>query len=438
MPAEWHEGSGGSVVFSRAAPPADKWWTLLGDTTLNALVDEAMAGNYSLMTAVNNVELAAYALRSTRAGLMPSVALSAGWNGEQTSGSISDEAERARERYFSGALSASWEADLFGSVRRRVKADRMALMADEETRLDVMLSLAAQVASAYISLREAQQTLRVITRNCESQRAIMLITEARYGAGLVSRLDVAQARSVYFSTKASLPPAETTVNSQITTLALLLGTYPDALRSRLSTPVDMPDYIEPVSIGVPVDLLRRRPDVRSAERMVRAKEYLLGASRSDLLPSLSLSASAGYAANKMKRLFHEKSLTYQLTPTLSWTLFNGGRSLAAIGESRVQLRQAEEQYRLTVLTAVREADNAICAYSNCVKQMVAMREVCVYGRESLELSLELYKQGLSPFQNVLDAQRSLLSYESELVQSHADSLLQLIALYKALGGAWMH
>jgi NodT family efflux transporter outer membrane factor (OMF) lipoprotein len=435
LPEGWYEGSGG-VVYSSGSPADDKWWTVLGDTLLNKLVAEAMENNYSLMTAVNRVELARYTLRQTRAELMPTVGLSAGWTKEQSSGSITSE-ERAREYYFSSGLSASWEVDLFGSIRRRVKADKAALMADRETHASVMVSLAAQVATAYINLREAQQTLRVIERNCESQRATVLITEARFNAGLVSKLDVAQARSVYYSTKASLPQTETTISTQIAALAVLLGTYPEMLRERLQGDVPMPDYVEPVTIGVPVDLLRRRPDVRSAERQLRSKEYLLKASRSDLLPSLSLSASAGYSAKSMKRLFHEKSLTYELAPTLSWTLFNGGKSLSAVGMARVEMREALEQFNQTVLTAMQEADNAICAYSNSVREMVAMREVCVHGRESLALSLELYKQGLSPFQNVLDAQRSLLSYESELVQSHGSSLVQLIALYKALGGGWI-
>ncbi len=437
LPERWHEGGGGAVVYSSASPADDKWWTLFGDTLLNNLIAEAMENNYSLLTAVNRVELATYALRQTRAGLMPSVGLSAGWETLRSSGSIT-EADAARERYFSSGLNMSWEIDLFGSIRKRVKADKATLMADRETHADVMITLAAQVATAYINLREAQQSLSVIERNCESQHAIMLITEARFNAGLVSKLDVAQARSVYFSTKATLPQTETTINAQIATLAVLLGTYPEELRYRLAPVRPLPDYVEPVSIGVPVDLLRRRPDVRSAERQMQAQAQLLGASRADLLPSLSLSASAGYSAKKMKHLFHEKSLTYELAPTLSWTLFNGGKSLTAVAQARVQLREAEEAFNETVLTAVQEADNAICAYSNSVREMVAMREVCVHGRESLALSLELYKQGLTPFQNVLDAQRSLLSYESDLVQSHGSSLVQLIALYKALGGGWIH
>lgn len=438
LPQSWNMTRSGASnsLYNSDTPVDDKWWTVFGDTTLNALVADAMTANYSLLTAVNNIELAAYTLRSSRGNLMPSLSFSAGWDKEQTSGSISEEG-RNRERYFSSGLSLSWDADLFGSIRRRVKSDKAALLADVETHSAVMISLAAQVASAYINLREAQQTLKVIERNCESQKAILRITEARFNAGLASKLDVSQAKSVYYSTRASLPQAEINVNNQITTIAVLLGTYPDNVRSRLSKYIPMPEYVELVSVGVPADLLRRRPDVRSAERQVAVRTELLGASKADILPKLYLNASAGYSAKKAKRLFDGDSFTYEIAPSLSWTLFNGGKSMNAIGETRVELREAVEQFNQTVVTAMQEADNALCAYSNSIKEMVTMREVCHQGKETLTLSLELYKQGLSPFQNVLDAQRSLLSYESTLVQSHATSLLQLIALYKALGGGWM-
>jgi NodT family efflux transporter outer membrane factor (OMF) lipoprotein len=434
LPDHWHASAvGRRALFSQQAPTDENWWVLLEDTLLNSLVEEAFENNYSLMTAVNRIETARLTLRNTRAGLMPTLAFSAGWDKTQTSGSIT-EAETARESYFSSGLNMSWEADLFGSIRRRVKSDKAALMADKDTHASVRASLAAQVATAYISLREAQQTLKVTEQNCESQMAILHITEARFEAGLASKLDVAQARSVYYSTKATLPQAELTVSTQIATIAVLLGTYPDRLRSRLMPARPMPDGVMPVAVGVPMDLIYRRPDVRSAGLQVTVQEELLGANKADLLPKLTVDAQTGYSAHKLKRMFHQESLTWQVSPTLSWTLFSGTSRLNAISATRVQLREAVEQFNQTVLTAVQEVEVAMSGYSNCVKEMVAMREVCNYGRETLSLSLELYKQGLSPFQNVLDAQRSLLSYENELVQAQGNALLQFIDLCKALGG----
>ena len=209
-------------------------------------------------------------------------------------------------------------------------------------------------------------------KNSASQEEVLKITEVRYNTGLVAKLDVAQAKSVLYSTKASIPQLEAGINQYITTLAVLLGMYPQDIRPVLESSGTLPDYMEPIGVGMPVDLLLRRPDVLvNATRLAKA-----------------------------------------------------------------QLDEAINQFNQTVLTAVQETDNAMNSYRNSIKQIVALREVRNQGIETLKLSLELYKQGLSPFQNVLDAQRSLLSYENQLVQAQGSSLLQLIALYKALGGGW--
>ena len=178
------------------------------------------------------------------------------------------------------------------------------------------------------------------------------------------------------------------------------------------------------------------PDVRSAERSVNAQAALVGASKSDWLPQVFLKGSVGYAAKDLKDLTHHKSMTYEIAPALSWTLFKGTQLVNATKLAKAQLDEAINQFNQTVLTAVQETDNAMNAYRNSIKQIVALREVRNQGQETLTLSLELYKQGLTPFQNVLDAQRSLLSYENQLIQARGYSLLQLIAMYQALGGGW--
>ena len=198
----------------------------------------------------------------------------------------------------------------------------------------------------------------------------------------------------------------------------------------------LPDYMEPIGVGMPVDLLMRRPDVRSAERSVNAQAALLGASKADWLPKVFLKGSFGYAARDLKDLTKSKSMMYEIAPSMSWTLFSGGQLVNATRLAKAQLDESINQFNQTVLTAVQETDNAMNSYRNSIKQIVALREVRNQGIETLKLSLELYKQGLSPFQNVLDAQRSLLSYENQLVQAQGNSLLQLITLYKALGGGW--
>lgn len=432
LPQEWEEDA---QIFQQVLPVDDQWWKAFQDPVLDSLISVAVKQNYSILTAIDRINMAKANLRMERGNFFPTIGLNAGWTRQQSSGNTS-ELPQFTQHYYDASLNMSWELDLFGSIRNRVKAQKENFAASKEEYTGTMVSLCAQVASAYINLRELQQELAVIQKNCASQEAVLKITEVRYNTGLVSKLDVAQAKSVFFSTKASIPQIESGINQYITTLAILLGTYPQEIRPTLESPGILPDYMEPIGVGLPADLLLRRPDIRSAERSVNAQAALVGASKSDWLPQIFLKGSLGYTAKDLKDLTHHKSMTYEIAPALSWTLFKGTQLVNATKLAKAQLDEAINQFNQTVLTAVQETDNAMNAYRNSIKQIVALREVRNQGQETLTLSLELYKQGLTPFQNVLDAQRSLLSYENQLVQARGYSLLQLIAMYQALGGGW--
>ena len=432
LPQAWEEGG---EVFRQTLPVDDQWWKSFGDTTLDSLISIAVDRNYSVLTAIDRMNMAKAGLRMERSGFFPTVGINAGWTRQQTSGNTS-ELPQSTQHYYDVSANMSWELDIFGSIRQRVKAQKETFAASKEEYTAVMVSLSAQVASSYIQLRELQQELKVVERNCASQAAVLKITEVRYNTGLVSKLDVAQAKSVYFSTKASIPQLESGINQYITSLAVLLGTYPQEIRPVLERVGELPDYMEPISIGISADLLMRRPDIRSAEHQINAQAASLGASKSDWLPQVFIKGSVGYASKDFKDLTKHKSFTYEIAPALSWTIFSGGKLVNATKSARAQLDEAIDQFNQTVLTAVQETDNAMTAYRSSIKQIVALREVRNQGQETLTLSLDLYKQGLTPFQNVLDAQRSLLSYENQLVQARGNSLLQLIALYQALGGGW--
>ena len=432
LPQGWEEDT---QIFQQVLPVDDQWWKAFQDPVLDSLISVAVKQNYSVLTAIDRINMAKANLRMERGNFFPTIGLNAGWTRQQSSGNTSD-LPQSTQHYYDASLNMSWELDLFGSIRNRVKAQKESFAASKEEYTGTMISLCAQVASAYINLRELQQELDVVQKNCASQEAVLKITEVRYNTGLVSKLDVAQAKSVFFSTKASIPQIESGINQYITTLAILLGTYPQEVRPALTAPGTLPDYMEPIGVGLPADLLLRRPDIRSAERSVNAQAALVGASKSDWLPQVFLKGSVGYAAKDLKDLTHHKSMTYEIAPALSWTLFKGTQLVNATKLAKAQLDEAINQFNQTVLTAVQETDNAMNAYRNSIKQIVALREVRNQGQETLTLSLELYKQGLTPFQNVLDAQRSLLSYENQLVQARGYSLLQLIAMYQALGGGW--
>ena len=444
LPQGWgrdvsHAIPGDDNLFSRQIPPIDdKWWKAFDDPMLDSLITVASTQNYSVLSAMARMDMAKSNLRIERGGFFPSISLDGGWARQQSSGNVNALPQSITGAY-SASLNASWELDVFGSIRQRVKAQRETFMASKEEYTSVMVSLCAQIASAYIGLRELQQELSVVTHNCHTQAAVLNITEVRYKTGLVSKLDVSQAKSVYYSTKASIPQLEAGINQYITTLAILLGTYPQHIRPILEKPgklllrLGVARFVFRAAGG---QLLLRRPDIRQAERQVNAQAATLGASQSDWLPQVFLKGSIGYSSHDLKDLTKRNSMTFEIAPSISWTLFSGTKLVNATGLARAQLDESIHQFNQTVLTAVQETDNAMNSYRNSIQQIVAMREVCNQGEETLKLSLDLYKQGLTPFQNVLDALRSLLTYENQLVQAQGSSLLHLIALYQALGGGY--
>ena len=309
-------------------------------------------------------------------------------------------------------------------------------MASEEEYKAVMVTLSANVATTYFLLRESLARMQVLKENVNSQREIMQIVTSRYDTGLASKLDVAQSRSVYYSTMAQIPAMQATIESYRNSMAVLLGAYPQELEGWLDECCNLPDYIEPVGVGIPAMLVRRRPDIRAAERQVEANAALLGATKRDWFPQLLLTGSIGFASDEMKRLFRSKSLTWEIAPTLKWNIFSGGERVNATREARATLDASIASFNSTILTAMQEVEDAMSQYKSSVGQIVSLREAVNQNRETLTLSLELYKQGLIEYQSVLDAQRTLLTYQDYLVQAQGGSLIYLIKLYEALGGGW--
>lgn len=432
LPEAWQETDSN---FQQTLPVEDNWWRNFNDPVLDSLIDVAVKQNYSVQMAADRIAMAKANLRSEQGSYAPTFGLSAGWNRQQTSGNTGS-LPQTTTQYADAALSMSWEIDVFGSIRNRVKAQKENFAASKEEYNAVMVSLCAQVATAYINLREMQQEMQVVMQNCLSQQAVVEITKKRYETGLVSKLDVAQAQSVYYSTKASLPSLEAGIIQYTNSLAILMGLYPQDIKYLMDAPRPLPDYIETVGIGIPANLLLRRPDIRAAERQVNAQAASLGASKSDWWPQVFVKGSIGFASHDIDKIANHNSLTYEIAPAISWNFFQGGKLAQATRLAKAQLDETVRQFNQTVLTSVQEVDNAMSAYKNSIKQIVALREVVNQGQQTLDLSLDLYKQGLTPFQNVLDAQRSLLSYENQLTQAKGSSLLYLIKLYQALGGGW--
>ena len=433
LPDEWQEKD---MLFQQVLPVDDQWWKVFEDATLDSLIHLAMEQNPSVLMAINRIDQAKAQWRISQSEFYPSLTFNGGWTRQQTSGNLGTGSPQAWTGYYSASVQMSWQLDVFGVIRQKAKAQKELYAASKEEYNATMVSLCAEVASAYFNLREVQQELDVLRRNAVSQEAVVKITESRYKTGLVSKLDVAQAKSVYYSTLASIPTTEANVIQYLNTLAVLLGLYPQDVTDALSDTKPLPDYMEPVGVGVPGELLLRRPDVRGAERQVNAQAALLGASKRDWLPEFFLNGSFGYASDDLKDVGKKRSMTWSIAPSMTWNLFNGGRNLQEERLQRAQLDESINQFNQTVLTAVQEVDNAMSAYKNSIKQIVACKEMLYQGKEAFDLSLDLYKQGLTPFQNVLDAQRSMLTYENTLVKAKGYSLVCLVQMYQALGGGW--
>ena len=433
LPDSWSDGK----FFNQTLPVDDEWWRNFNDPTLDSLISVACNSNYSVLTAMENIKKARASWRVTQSNLMPQFDLGLGWQRAKTSGNIASTMyNEAWEGQFNTAVSMQWQADVFGTIYMRSKAQKKLFMATEEEYNAVMVSLIANVATTYFSLRQSLAEMWVLRENVASQLEILNITIARYDSGLASKLDVSQARSVYQSTIAQIPAMQATIDSYRNAMAVLLGTFPEELDSWLKEGYALPSYIAPIGVGIPAELLLRRPDLRAAERQVEANAALLGATRRDWFPQLLINGSIGFASGEMKSLFRSRSLTWEIAPSIRWNIFGGNDRVNATREARAALDGSILSFNEKMLIALQEVESAMSEYENSITQIVALREAVNQNEETLILSLELYKQGLTQFQNVLDAQRSLLTYQNYLVQAQGNSLIYLVQLYEALGGGW--
>ncbi|MEG1615546.1 MAG: TolC family protein [Bacteroidales bacterium] len=419
-------------------PIEEQWWNSFNDPLLDSLINVAMKNNYDLLIASNRIRQAKAAMMSAYGGLLPSFALSAGWERSRSSENMSSMtmATNPYASYFSGAVSMNWEIDLFGSIWQKARSQKDLYRASKADYNGTMVSVAASLGSAYINLRTTQKLLEVTSSNIASQKEILRITEARYDAGLSSKLDVTQAKATYYNTRAAIAKYETAEGTYINSIALLLGVLPSEITEMLKQSPLLPNPDRLVPVSVPAQLLRQRPDVRAAEYQVSSQAALVGAARADWFPSFFLTGEIGVASHDMDQLFKKPSMVWQIAPVMKWTIFNGGQRAMAVSSAKAALESSVNNYNLTVLTALQEVDNAIISYKFSVKETVELTTAVQEAKNSLELSVELYKMGLAAFINVVNSQQSLLSYQTSLVNSQGNTLLNLVRLYQALGGGW--
>ena len=427
-----------SEHFNQTSPADDAWWRSFNDALLDSLVAMGERNNYNVAMAAKRMEIARIGILESRSGYYPTFSANASWNKDRMSGAISKKVMNGTdESYFSLGLNMSWQIDVFGRVAAGTKAKKAAYRVSRADRDGVMVTLAGNIATAYVQLRVAQARKSLAEAHLASQKKVLDMTQVRFDCGLVSQLDVQQATTVYASTEASIPQFDTQIHAAINSLAVLLAIQPAEANALLAKPRPLPPYMQIVSTGIPMDLLRRRPDVVEAECNLALYAAELGIAKKDFLPVLSLDASVGTSAHAIGDLFSHDSFTYSIAPTLSWTIFDGMTRKYNVATAKENMEIGIQNYNLTVLQAVTEADNAMYAYLRTLDEIEKTEAAVNASRESLDLSIDLYKRGLAAFTNVIDAQIDYLTYAGSLIESQGQALDNIVTLYEALGGGWL-
>ena len=337
---------------------------------------------------------------------------------------------------YQAGFDAAWELDVFGGTRRAVEAAKSDIAGAEYGRRAVLVSLLGEVARYYVEARGFQQRLVIARQNIQAQQAILSLTRSRYKGGLTSELDVQQASALLSTTKAQVPAFESSFAEAAHRLAVLLGQPPGALLAELSREAPIPKAPPPVPVGLPSELLRRRPDIQQAERQLAGANARIGMAVADLYPKFSLTGDVGLQSVSASDWFSPGSRFCSVGPTVQWRIFDAGRIRANIRVQNAREEQALAHYEQTVLASFEDVENALTAYAKEQIRRQSLAEAVQANQQGLQLAGELYRSGVEDFLHVLDSQRSLYESQDALVESERTVALDLIKLYKALGGGW--
>jgi NodT family efflux transporter outer membrane factor (OMF) lipoprotein len=440
-PTHWSEPLAGGET--NAGTATAEWWKNFHDPELDSLVERAVRSNLDLRVAQARVREARAQYGIASADLWPTVDGSGSYSRSRQSknqpilGSEPIPASVPFENnVYQAGFDASWEIDVFGGKRRAVEAAGAQVSASEFGRRDVLLTLLGDVARNYIDLRGYQQRLAIANENIESQEKSLAITRDRFSKGLASDLDVQQASTVLATTCAEVPTLESSIQTAMHRLEVLIGQQPGNLQAELTQVSPIPAQPPQVPVGLPSELLLRRPDVRQAERQLAAATANIGVAKSDLFPKFYLTGAAGLQSISANDWFTGNSQFWSIGPTMQWRIFDAGRIRANIKVQNARQEQALASYEQTMLTAFEEVENGLVLYAKEQVRRRSLQDAVVSSQKSLETANKLYASGLTAFLNVLDAERSLYQAQDALVQSDRTISANLISLYKSLGGGW--
>jgi NodT family efflux transporter outer membrane factor (OMF) lipoprotein len=422
------------------SPPSHPaaWWTLFNDPVLNTLITQATANNFNLRIAAERIDQyrAQYGVAS--ADLYPDIGALANYSRNRVPTTDFGQTGSGEGEFnqWNIGLDATWEVDLFGRISRSIEAAVGDLQAEVENWRYAMITLRAEVASSYLSLRTLQARLEVGNQNIEAQQRFVEIIELQIAAGTETASALAQAQAQLAQSEAIIPQLGVTMATETANLALLLGTTPGPLTRSIPKGHGLPAVPTEVAIGIPADLLRRRPDVRAAERELAAATARIGQATADLYPKLSLSGSFGFGASQSSDLLQWASRSYSVGPSFSWDIFNGGRVRAVINQQESLTREALLTYEKTVIQAIGEVESSLVGFVLSAHQRDDLKRATASAQLAYDLSLDQYEHGVIDFLEVILVQQSLLEIEDSLAQSQGLCAETMVELYRSIGGGW--
>jgi outer membrane protein, multidrug efflux system len=430
--------------FANAAEPGfaendavERYWTTFGDPLLDGLVDDAVAHNKDLGLAAANLQAARAARRLVGFDQFPTATFTGSYTKNLDSAQQLPGVDQ-HDREFDAAdagFTGLWELDLFGRVRRNVEAARADVGAAAATLQDARVSIIAELSRDYFVLRGLQDQLALTQRNADNQFDTLKLTRVRLEAGRGNQLDTARAEAQWQTTVASIPALEASIATTIYRLSVLTGRQPNALTDKLvARPA--PNLPPLNAIGTPEQLLRRRPDIRVAERRLAGATARVGVAVGDLFPKVTLTGSVGYEAPSFSEFGASDARFFSIGPSITWAAFDLGRVRARIGSAKAQTDAALASYEGSVLNALEDTEGALISYGRSQSRRDALQVAAAASDKAADLAQRRFEGGLIDFLEVLDAERTALSAELLLSQSRTDAATSLVAVYKALGGGW--
>lgn len=419
------------------AAPLARWWESLDDSVLTELIERGATQNLDLRVAFARIERAR-ALYGIAAGQRVPDVDGAGFairarSSESTTPFLPPGLGRTNDIYNTG-INGSWEVDLWGRVSRSIEASDAQLGASIENYRDVLVVLLAQIGFTYVEVRELQARIAFLDRNIESQRDTLQLTRDRYETDIAPELDLRQAELNLANTESQMPVLRQLLAQAVHRLGVLVGEHPGALVTLLEEPSPIPSGAGAPRTGLPADLVRRRPDVRRAERRLAAATAEVGIATAALYPEFRLNGSLGYEATS--DLLDSANVAWSFGPAFNWNLFDGGRVRGRIRVEEAEVEEALASYEGAVLAALEDVENALTFYLEERIRRDALTRSVEAAERSVQLVRELYRSGLTDFQNVLDTERFLFQQQDQLAASEGQVVQNLINLYRALGGGW--